>query len=161
MRIRLADFNSDEKGVWEVFSNVIKTGDTYVFSPDTERSKLKDLWFSKAKKTYVAEEGGKIIGTYILKPNQIDLGSHIANAGYMVHPDAQGKGIGKALCEHSLKVAKEAGFYGMQFNLVVSTNTGAVKLWKKFGFRIVGTIPEAFKHSSKGFVDAHIMYKKL
>ena len=74
------------------------------------------------------------MGTYIIKPNQPDLGSHIANASVMVHPKYQGKGIGKILCEHCLKTAKELGYKAMQFNIVVSTNLPAVALWKKFGF---------------------------
>ena len=53
------------------------------------------------------------------------------------------------------------GFRAMQFNLVVSTNNGAVSLWQKLGYTIAGTLPEAFKHSKHGFVDAFVMYKQL
>lgn len=49
----------------------------------------------------------------------------------------------------------------MQFNLVVSTNEGAVRLWQRLGFSIVGTLPEAFKHPTKGYVDAFVMFKHL
>jgi ribosomal protein S18 acetylase RimI-like enzyme len=111
--------------------------------------------------TYVLEENGEILGTYIIKPNQIDRGSHIANAAYMVHPKAQGKGIGNKLCEHSLAEAVKFGFMAMQFNLVVSTNETAIKLWKKNGFEIIGTIPDGFNHQTLGYVDAYIMYRKL
>ena len=152
---------SDYEQVWEIFQYVIKTGNTYVYYPETKKEDLAKLWFAPNMKTYVAEENNRILGTYILKPNQIDLGSHVANCGYMVHPKAQGKGIGKALCEHSLNAAKEMGFKSMQFNMAVSTNEGAVRLWKKLGFRIIGTVPEGFMHISKGYVDAFIMFKEL
>jgi GNAT superfamily N-acetyltransferase len=112
-------------------------------------------------KTFVMDDNDEIVGTYIIKPNQIDLGSHIANCGYMVHPKHQGKGIGKLLCEHSLMIAKELGYQGMQFNLVISTNVGAVKLWQQFGFRIIGTVPKAFNHQTLGYVDAYIMYREI
>ncbi len=161
MEVRLASFERDENEVWEIFRRVIETGDTYVFEPETPRSELRKLWFADYMKTYVAEDEGAILGTYILKPNHTGLGSHVANGSYMVHPKAQGKGAGKAMCEHSLREAKKLGYRAMQFNLVVSTNVGAVKLWEKFGFEIIGTIPGAFKHKAIEFVDAHIMYRTL
>ncbi|WP_299121254.1 GNAT family N-acetyltransferase [uncultured Tenacibaculum sp.] len=151
----------DVDQIWEIFQAVIKTEDTYVFSPKTPKTDLQKHWFASYMHTYVFEEEGQILGTYIVKPNQIDLGSHISNASYMVSPKAQGKGIGKKLCEHSLKLAKDIGFIGMQFNIVVSTNKGAVALWKKFGFEVIGITPKAFKHKTLGFIDAYIMYKEL
>ena len=65
------------------------------------------------------------------------------------------------MCRHSQEVAIERGFTSMQFNLVVSTNEGAVRLWKELGFEIVGTLPGAFNHPRLGFVDAYVMFKKL
>lgn len=158
--IRQATLN-DYDGVWDIFKLVIQTEDTYVFDKDTPKEDLQKHWFASYMHTYIWEENGQILGTYILKPNQIDAGNHIANASYMVHPNAFGKGIGKELCKHSIDQAKALGFRGMQFNLVVSTNTRAVRLWQYFGFKIIGTIPEGFKHSTRGYVDAYIMYKSL
>ena len=160
MNIRKAT-ETDVDEIWGIFSRVIKTGDTYVFNPNTPKADLKKHWFADYMETYVIEENQQILGTYIIKPNQIDLGSHIANCSYMVNPNSQGKGIGKKLCEHSLKTAKENKFEGIQFNIVVSTNTGAIELWKKYGFKIIGTTPKGFKHSELGFVDTYIMYKDL
>lgn len=154
----LLDFDK----VWEIFGNVIRTGDTYVFDPDTPIEDLQKLWFGPAMHTYVVEnEDRQLLGTYLIQPNQIDLGSHVANAAYMVHPNAQGRGIGRMMCEHSLIEAKNLEFQAMQFNLVISTNIAAIKLWEQFDFKIIGTIPEAFKHQIEGYVDAHIMYRKL
>ena len=158
--IRLAS-EEDMDEVWEIFSSVIRTGDTYVFDPSTPKKDLSKHWFASYMETFVFEEDGKILGTYIIKPNQPDLGSHIANASYMVHPLAHGKGIGKKLCEHSLEIAKELGYQAMQFNIVVSTNEAAVNLWKKYGFEIIGTVPKAFNHQKLGFVDGFIMFKNL
>ncbi|MFT2009708.1 N-acetyltransferase family protein [Pontibacter sp. 13R65] len=152
---------ADTAGVWEIFREVIQAGDTYVFDPATPQEDLQKHWFAPYMYTYVAEEGGHIIGTYILKPNQIDLGAHIANGSYMVHAGFRGRGVGEALCLHSLQEARQLGFRAMQFNIVVSTNTQAVKLWQKMGFSIIGTVPEAFQHQELGLVDAHIMYRKL
>lgn len=160
LKIRPAT-EQDHDQVWDIFSKVIETGDTYVFDPATPKSDLKKHWFSDYMKTFVVEEDGIVLGTYILKPNQIDLGNHIANCSYMVSPKAQGRGIGKLLCEHSLRSARDDGFKGMQFNIVISTNEGAVKLWEKFGFKIIGTTPKGFRHSKLGFVDTYIMFRSL
>ena len=127
-------------------------------------------WFGAEKETYVAVwsepstlAGGlnQILGTFYLKANQPDLGSHIANAGYMVSPDAKGKGVGRKMAEFSLPEAKRLGFQAMQFNFVVKSNEIAVKLWLSLGFEIIGEIPEAFQHQEKGLVNALIMYRKL
>jgi ribosomal protein S18 acetylase RimI-like enzyme len=79
----------------------------------------------------------------------------------MVHPAHSGRGLGRALCEHSLEQARETGFLAMQFNAVVSTNERAVALWKKVGFAIVGTVPKAFQHQDLGLVDLYVMHRFL
>jgi L-amino acid N-acyltransferase YncA len=162
MIIRKADQEKDYDKVWEIFSSVIRTGDTYVFDPGTPKEMLHKHWFSESVDTFVAvDDNEEVLGTYIIKPNQIDLGSHIANCGYMVNANYRGKGTGRLLCEHSMKFAKEQGYLGIQFNMVVSTNIRAVKLWQKFGFKITGTTPKGFKHKALGLVDTYIMFKEL
>ncbi|NJO87657.1 MAG: GNAT family N-acetyltransferase [Chloroflexia bacterium] len=153
--------SSDFEAVWDIFCQVVKSGDTYVFDPNTPKEDLQNHWFAPNMHTFVLEKDSSIPGTYIIKPNQIGLGNHVANGAYMVHPKAQGQGIGKKLCEHSIIEAKRLGFKAMQFNFVVSTNKAAVKLWQKYGFEIIGTIPEAFRHQKLGLVAAHVMHKKL
>ncbi|EKB49601.1 GNAT family N-acetyltransferase [Cecembia lonarensis] len=162
MVIRKADIERDFDGVWEIFLDVISRGDVFSFLPETPKSDLKKLWFADNMDTFVAvDNSGKIVGSYYVKPNQPGLGSHIANGGYMVHSEEKGKGIGRLLCQHSIDFAREKGYLGMQFNMVISTNASAVKLWKSFGFLIIGTIPQAFRHQKLGLVDAYIMYKSL
>jgi ribosomal protein S18 acetylase RimI-like enzyme len=79
----------------------------------------------------------------------------------MVHPQHHGKGIGNILCEHSIQFAKEKGYLGIQFNIVISTNTAAVKLWQKAGFNIIGITPKGFRHQQLGLVDTYMMFKDL
>ena len=101
------------------------------------------------------------MGTYILRPNQSGGGAHVANAAFMVAPDARGHGVGRRMGEHCLSEARRMGFLAMQFNFVVSTNTRAIDLWKQLGFKIVGTLPGAFRHPEKGYVDVYVMYRAL
>jgi L-amino acid N-acyltransferase YncA len=160
MEIREATSN-DYDAVWDIFKQVIATGDTYVFSPETPKKDLLKYWFAPYMKTFVLTEDDQILGSYVLKPNQVDLGSHIANGSYMVNPQFQGKGIGKLLCSHSLEMTKALGYQAIQFNIVVSTNEAAVHLWQKFGFQIIGTIPKGFNHQKLGYVDAYIMFREV
>jgi L-amino acid N-acyltransferase YncA len=151
--------DGDFEDIWNIFHRVVKTGDTFAFDPASNRKDCRALWMLPNLRTYVAELQGKILGTYILKKNQPGLGAHVANAAYMVHPDARGKGIGWAMGMHSVKQAKKLGFSAIQFNFVVSTNLVAVQLWLKLGFRIVGIVPKAFNHKKLGMVDVYIMHR--
>ena len=140
---------------------MVLTGTTYVFAPNTDRQTAFDYWFGDSVTSYVAEDNGHVIGMYKLVANQRDQGSHVANASFMVDPNYSGRGTGKAMGLHCLREAKKAGYIAMQFNFVVSTNDGAVSLWKKLGFTIVGTLPKAFLHQQLGYVDAYVMYRFL
>jgi L-amino acid N-acyltransferase YncA len=160
IEIRLAT-ESDFDEIWRIFHSVIAGENTYVNRHDTTKDEAYAKWMDKKSKTFVAEISGKIVGVYLLKPNQVDLGSHVANASYIVDAAARGAGVGKALALHSITKAKEFGFHAMQFNFVVSTNEAAVKLWQSVGFKIIGTVPKAFKHTSLGYVDAYIMFLNL
>jgi L-amino acid N-acyltransferase YncA len=151
----------DFEAIWPIFRAVIATGSTYVLAPDTSREEASAYWFGPGISSYVAEDEGRVIGMYKIIANHRDLGSHVANASYMVDPFYAGRGAGRAMGLHSLREARRAGFLAMQFNLVVSTNEAAVALWKKIGFFIVGTLPKAFRHQERGFVDAYVMYRFL
>jgi L-amino acid N-acyltransferase YncA len=157
---RAADFERID----EIFRAVLATGDTFAWDPSTTTSdEARAVWLPQGPRArgYVAELEGRIAGAYLLKPNQPGLGSHVANAAYMVDPSTRARGLGEAMGRHSLSEAAALGYLAMQFNLVVSTNERAVALWKRLGFSIIGTAPKAFRHAQLGLVDAHIMHRFL
>ena len=149
----------DRDAIWDIFREVVAARDTYAFDPGMSRHDALGYWFQADTRTYVAESRARILGTYILRPNQSGGGSHVANAAFMVASDARGQGIGRAMAEHCLSEARLLGFRAMQFNFVVSTNDSAVRLWQKLGFKIVGTLPGAFHHPEKGYVDVYVMFR--
>jgi L-amino acid N-acyltransferase YncA len=152
---------ADRDALWNIFHEVVAAGDTYAFVPKTSREEALIYWFRAGTRTYVAENNGSVVGTYILKANQAGPGSHVANAAFMVASSARGQGIGRAMGKHCLGEARRLGFRAMQFNFVVSTNTSAIRLWEQLGFKIVGTLPVAFRHPEKGYVDVYVMYRSL
>jgi L-amino acid N-acyltransferase YncA len=160
VEIRLAT-EADRDAIWEIFHDVIAPGDTYAFDPQMSRQDAVAYWFRSDTHTYVAEQDRHVVGTYILRPNQSGGGSHVANAAFMVALKARGRRIGRAMGEHCLREARRLGFRAMQFNFVVSTNEGAIRLWKQLGFEIVGTLPGAFRDPEKGYVDVYIMFRSL
>ena len=152
---------ADHEAIWQIMHQVISAGDTYTFDPQTPRAEVLAYWFQRGSHAFVAEHEGRLVGTYVVKANQPGLGSHVANAAFMVSRDARGLGVGRRMGEHCLAEARRLGFLSMQFNFVVSTNHGAIHLWKQLGFTIVGTLPQAFRHPTLGRVDAYVMFRHL
>lgn len=163
MPVKITNFAlGDWLPVWEILKPVFRAGETYPYAPDISEKDAYQKWVSLPVVTYVVkDDDARILGTYYIKPNQPTLGAHVCNCGYVVGEAARGQGMASLMCEHSQQIARELGFRAMQFNLVVSTNVVAVRLWKKLGFETVGRLPGAFQHAKHGFVDAFVMYKFL
>ena len=160
MQIREAT-EIDFEEIWKIFHEIVSAGNTYAYPQNTSKEEANRLWMHLPRKTYVVEEEGQILGTYYIKTNHAGPGSHVCNCGYMVSSKARNKGLATSMCEHSQRIAIELGYKAMQFNFVAVSNDGAVKLWKKLGFDIVGRLPMAFNHPSQGYVDALVMFKWL
>jgi len=160
LNVRVAT-DSDHESIWEIFREVIAAGKTYPLDRDTPREEALAYWFQRDANVYVAENENGVVGAYTLHANQSGGGAHIANAGFIVRADARGQGIGRAMGEHCLSEARRLGFRALQFNYVISTNELAVRLWQQLGMKIVGTLPGAFRHPTKGYVDVYVMYRSL
>lgn len=160
MNIREAT-RGDFEQIWPIFHEIVAAGETYAYPRDISQEQAATLWMDTPRKTYVFEKAGTIFGTYYIKTNQAGPGDHVCNCGYMVSSQARGRGLATEMCEHSQRIARELGYKAMQFNFVVSSNEGAVRLWNKLGFATVGRLPKAFQHPFKGYVDALVMYKWL
>lgn len=152
---------ADHDPIWSILEPTIRAGDTYTLPLDMSRADAVQYWTAPEHEVYVAEDNGRVVGTYFLCTNRLGGGSHVANCGYVTAQDSFGRGVARAMCAHSLERAKARGFKAMQFNFVVSTNERAIRLWQSFGFEIVGRLPGAFKHPVQGLVDAYVMFMTL
>ena len=147
--------------IWPFWHRTVAAGETYAWDPDTSEDAARALWMNPAKDVHVVEDDtGSLVASAYVTPNYGGPAAGIANAGFMVDPAHGGRGIGRALAEHILAVARSDGYRGMVFNAVVETNP-AVALWISLGFTILGTVPDAFDHPRHGRVGLHIMYRAL
>jgi GNAT superfamily N-acetyltransferase len=148
--------------VWPIVRAVVQAADTFAYDPAMTAEAAHATWVEAPPGlTVVAVDGERILGTAKMGPNRAGPGAHVATASFMVVPAARGRGIGAALCRFALDWARKQGFAGMQFNAVVETNHAAIDLYQRLGFTIVGTVPGAFAHPTKGRVGLHIMYCEL
>ncbi|MEJ6790759.1 GNAT family N-acetyltransferase [Brevundimonas sp. BR2-1] len=153
---------ADWPAIWPIVKATAAAGETYTYPRDLTEAVGKALWNPPSWVVLVAvDETGAVLGTAKYGPNQLGPGSHIANASFMVAPEARGQGVGRALGEAVIRGAAEAGYHAMQFNAVVAANHAAVSLWRSLGFEILATAPEAFDHPHEGLVGLHIMYRRL
>ena len=160
MLIRAAA-EGDGDAVWAMLEPVIRAGEAYALPMNMTRDAALAYWFAAGHWVFVAELDGVIVGSYFLQANQRGGGGHVCNCGYLTASEIQGRGVARAMCEHSLEFGRAQGFRAMQFNFVVSSNEAAVHLWGKCGFAVVGRLPEAFLHPRLGYVDALVMWREL
>lgn len=151
----------DADAIWTILEPMIRAGETYALPRDMTREAALEYWFKSGNSVFVALEHDEIVGTYLLRANNLGGGGHVANCGYVTAQGAAGKGVGRAMCLDSLERAAALGYRAMQFNFVVSTNVRAVRLWESLGFETVGRLPKAFSHPTAGYVDAFVMYRAL
>jgi ribosomal protein S18 acetylase RimI-like enzyme len=88
------------------------------------------------------------------------VNSHVAGFGISVAKQYRGIGLGEYLIREVLRAAKKE-LKPKYFRLtVMSTNTRAMNLYKKVGFKIVARIPEQIQRKGT-LIDEIVMLKKL
>jgi ribosomal protein S18 acetylase RimI-like enzyme len=150
----------DADALWDLLAPAFRAGDTYAIEPDISRADALAYWEGAPNRVFLCE-GTAPLGTYYLRPNQRGPGAHVCNAGFVTAPVARGRGVARAMLDHALATARQAGFAAMQFNFVVATNGAALHLWRSAGFEEVGRLPRAFRHPTEGDVDALVLYRFL
>jgi GNAT superfamily N-acetyltransferase len=152
----------DWPAIWPIFRAVVREGETYTYPPDVTSEQAQALWLEPPpSRTVIARDGDAVLATAKMGPNKPGHGNHVGTAGFMVAPDARGRGVARALAAYVVDWHRAQGYRGIQFNAVVETNTAAVRLWESLGFEIVGTVPGAFRSPTHGYVGLHVMYLDL
>jgi GNAT superfamily N-acetyltransferase len=153
---------ADWPALWAIVEPVVREGETYTYPTDVTSEQARGLWLAQEPgETVLAEADGVVLGTARLGPNKPGHGDHVGTAGFMVAPQARGRGVARTLAAHAIEWHRERGYRGIQFNAVVASNVAAVHLWQSLGWRIVGTVPDAFRSPRNGYVGLHVMYLDL
>ena len=135
-----------------VWNEIVDEGTAF---PQEERltAETGAAFFAGQTRCGVAEAEGRILGLYILHPNNVGRCGHLCNASYAVEAESRGRRVGEALVRASLEAAREAGFRVLQFNAVVATNLAARRLYERLGFTQLGTIPGGFRMADGRYED--------
>jgi GNAT superfamily N-acetyltransferase len=161
--VQLREFGEgDWPQVWAIIGEVVRAGETFPFDPAMTEEQARAVWIEAPPGlTAVAVEGDRVLGTAKMGPNRPGPGAHVSTASFMVAAEARGRGVGAALCRYALDWALAQGYAGMQFNAVAESNATAVRLYRRHGFEILGTVPRAFAHPTLGRVGLHLMYQEF
>jgi len=153
----------DWPAIWSFMSQIVAAGDTFTYDEAMTEAGARAMWLMPPPdRTVVAvDDDGTVLGSGNYHRNRPGPGSHVSSANFMVDPAHWGKGVGRTLCEEALDWAKRQGYRAMQFNAVAGSNTRAISLYESLGFETVGTVPEAFKHPTLGYVGLCVMYRRL
>lgn len=152
----------DWPAIWPFFAEIVAAGETYAYPEDLDEVSARPWWMQTPPgQTFVAVDGGAVLGSATCGPNRPGRGAHVATGSFMVAPAARGRGVGRLLGEHVVTWSRENAYLAVQFNAVVASNRVAVALWQSLGFEIVGTVPEAFASRSHGLVGLHVMHLRL
>ena len=161
MEVRVRGYTEEDvPGMARIWNIVVDRGMAF---PQEEELSLEEasVFFGSQSHCGVAEVDGRVVGMYILHPNNVGRCGHISNASYAVDPDMSNKGIGAKLVEDSLSMARSLGFRIMQFNAVVQENASAIHLYEKEGFRRIGVVPGGFRSKDGEYHSIILFYHEL
>jgi L-amino acid N-acyltransferase YncA len=162
MTMRDATAN-DWPAIWRFMRQIAAAGETFSWKRDIAEEDARAYWLrgAPARAVVAVDDDGTVLGTAEMGPRMGGPAAHTASAGFMVDPDHQGRGVGRALGEEVIDWARAEGYRAIVFNAVAASNTRAVGLWRSLGFEVVGTVPEGFHHPTEGYVGLHVMHRPL
>ncbi len=99
---------------------------------------------------YYAIKNSEVIGWVDISLSSNPRLNHRGHLGLGIVKEFRGQGIGSQLLLQSLKHAKEIGLEKVELS-VYTSNTAAIKLYKKFGFNEIGVIKNYRKLNDKYF----------
>lgn len=161
MELTLRQFKKEDlEEMTAIWNQVVEEANAF---PQENIFSLREAeeFFAEQSYTGVAEADGKILGLYILHPNNVGRCGHLSNASYAVSKEARGRHIGEQLVLDCMERARELGYKVLQFNAVVASNQGALRLYDRLGFQRLGTVPGGYRMSDGGYEDIILFYITL
>ena len=160
-KIQIREYSgADLEGMIPIWNEIVEDGIAFPQEDCLDRES-GTAFFASQSYTGVAEADGKILGLYILHPNNVGRCGHICNASYAGSSKARGQHIGEKLVLDCLRKAKELGFRVLQFNAVVESNIHARHLYERLGFTQLGTIPGGFRMKDGTYANICPYYRVL
>lgn len=128
---------------------------------EEQAQRLENWNRSPRRLRLMAEVDGRLAGIALLYGvgDQRRL-CHRCSVDITLYREFWGMGLGTALLREILTMAQRAGYQQAELE-VVTTNTAAIALYEKLGFRSVGTIPHALRYADGAFADFLLMVKPL
>jgi len=148
--------SEDLPQVLAIYNEIVETGQYFYMEFPEKEAEIMQRLNKPGRDTFVYEADGEVMGFYFINPLFEGRSNHVANCAYAVSEAARGRKVGRQMAEHSIAYAKSKGYRSIAFVAVVATNTAANELWRKLGFRLVGTLHEGHRDKSGEFLDTNI-----
>ncbi|MFX1562450.1 MAG: GNAT family N-acetyltransferase [Promethearchaeota archaeon] len=150
----------DKDYLLEMFSSMSKEALKWGMPPYTKE--VIERWMSNFENLIplVAEYENRIVGysaIFVYKHPRRKGGGDL---GIYLHQDFHGVGLGTSMTEWLLMLAQEKGMHRITLQ-VVKDNRIAVRLYKKFGFKIEGKMRDAFFGEDGKYHDLLVLGKIL
>ena len=144
-----------------IWNEVVENGVAFPQEDTLDEVTGKVFFESQSYCGVAVDDNDKVVGLYILHPNNVGRCGHICNASYAVSRDSRGLHIGEKLVSDCLIQGKEHGFGVLQFNAVVACNVHARHLYERLGFTQLGVIPKGFRMKDGHYEDICPYYHEL
>lgn len=128
-----------------IWNEVVEQGIAFPQEEPLDERTAEPFFSSQSRSAVAVDDSGRVVGLYILHPNNVGRCGHLCNASYAVASGCRGRHIGEELVRDCIQAAGQLGFRILQFNAVVETNTAARRLYEKIGFHQLGVIPGGFR----------------
>ena len=138
----------DVNQIWQLFNLVVRERKYLptiypLYAPQETAN-----WFYEINRPrnllLVAEYENRIIGYLTLETCSDDASTHVSSLGILIHPLYRRQGLGADLIKFGILQAKEKKYQKIILS-VFNTNIGAIRLYEKFNFKIVGKREKQFK----------------
>lgn len=150
---------TDLEAMWGVYTAVASSSEPLPFNAELDRDQFYTQWYGPSLISGVAEEGPHLLGIY--KLSAMPGETNVATGCYLVRPEVQNKGVGRALVQHSIARAQDADFEEIQVQFVPSTQKNFLVLLEELSFEVIKTLPGAYRHPEQGLVDAYVFQRFL